>query len=559
MRFLLNLMASVCLAMLGCFFFVAMEGFAVPHRDPRQAPLPPALTLTLSGLAATATPALALAPPAALPTPPLSTPPAAEVAANLRRVHVAHAVSSLALMLDFSSTVDFQTEYEPQAHRFGFRVSPVDRSSLAERLRELSTAFGPTEIRTESSMTHEVWLTLADGVAPSAQSRTAAGQQRTLLFDFEVAGHDRSAEVVLPVTLGHLSAGRKAERGRGYNFYQYRWTARDGAGSPVFAHRVDPASGDFEVALALAKDRIHARLTLSDIAAAHAAVGGVNAGFFAIHGNGDPLGLLVSSGRLLSAPIFSRAAVGIFPGGRVLLGNPELSGRIQARGAEMAIDGLNQAREAGKLLLYTHDYGASTLTRGQGFEASVAGGKVLATGECDLPIPPEGFVLSKEGPLPAALAGLRPGDEVSYQYGLTPPWNSSLVAVGGGPRLVVGGKVVAGYESEHFTRQFALERAPRTGVGLTASGKLLLVAVDGRHPPDASGATLPELAEILLSLGAADALNMDGGGSTTCWVTGQVINSPSDRHERPICSALLVVPRSSTQHMASAKDGDDRG
>ncbi|MBI2945139.1 MAG: phosphodiester glycosidase family protein [Candidatus Wallbacteria bacterium] len=551
MQLLLNFIATVCLIVLGCFFFVAMQGFASADGAGSARPRPESLSLPASSLAG-ARPVVATAPLAA------ETPAASpvETAASLRRVHVGRRDASLAVLLDFSGVVDFRTDYEASAHRLGVRISPVDRSSLAVRIEALKDAFGPIEVQSASDRDHELWLTLGEGIAPSRETRTASGQDRSLVLAFEVSGPDPAAELPSPVESGRLSDGRKATIGRGYNFYEYRWLARDGSGSDVFVHRVDSTRGDFDVGLALARDRIHARQPLSDMARARGAAGGINAGYFAIHGNGDPLGLLVSAGRLLAAPIFARSAIGLFPGGRVLFGNPELSGRVILGRSELGIDGLNQAREPEKLLLYTHDYGSSTGTEGPGFEASVAGGRVLAVGECDLPIPPDGYVLSKQGALPGELARLRPGDPIAYQYGLTPPWNSSLVAVGGGPRLLERGLPVRDYEAERFTRQFAMTRAPRTGVGLTATGKLLLVAVDGRRRGVDAGVSLPELSDIFRSLGATDALNMDGGGSTTCWIAGRTVNSPSDRRERPISSALLVLKRAPANVAAAGHAGD---
>jgi exopolysaccharide biosynthesis protein len=87
---------------------------------------------------------------------------------------------------------------------------------------------------------------------------------------------------------------------------------------------------------------------------------------------------------------------------------------------------------------------------------------------------------------------------------------------------------------------------PRTAVGVTRSGALLLATVDGRQPGYSAGATLRETAELMLALGAAEALNLDGGGSTTLVARGAggalaVANRPSDAAgERPVANALAV-------------------
>ncbi len=83
---------------------------------------------------------------------------------------------------------------------------------------------------------------------------------------------------------------------------------------------------------------------------------------------------------------------------------------------------------------------------------------------------------------------------------------------------------------------------PRTAAGRTADNRLLLVVVDGRQPGYSTGMSLRQLAELLVGLGAREAVNLDGGGSSTMWVRGRVVNRPSGGSERQVCSALAVLP-----------------
>lgn len=91
---------------------------------------------------------------------------------------------------------------------------------------------------------------------------------------------------------------------------------------------------------------------------------------------------------------------------------------------------------------------------------------------------------------------------------------------------------------------FNNNRHPRTMVGITGSGHLLFVVVDGRQPGYADGMSLFELRALAHSLGCTDALNLDGGGSTTMVVAGQgingVVNRPSGKVERPVPSIIFV-------------------
>lgn len=87
------------------------------------------------------------------------------------------------------------------------------------------------------------------------------------------------------------------------------------------------------------------------------------------------------------------------------------------------------------------------------------------------------------------------------------------------------------------------DRHPRTALGLTADNKFLLVAVDGRSAT-AFGMSMVELQRAMRALGATQAINMDGGGSTTLWVRGEpnngIVNKPSDGQERSVVNAIAV-------------------
>jgi hypothetical protein len=94
---------------------------------------------------------------------------------------------------------------------------------------------------------------------------------------------------------------------------------------------------------------------------------------------------------------------------------------------------------------------------------------------------------------------------------------------------------------EAFTTSQLAPRNPRSAVGQTADGRLVLVAVDGRQSGYSVGMTNFELAQTMMRLGALRAMALDGGGSTTLAFDGSVLNRPSDGRERPIATALLLM------------------
>lgn len=97
--------------------------------------------------------------------------------------------------------------------------------------------------------------------------------------------------------------------------------------------------------------------------------------------------------------------------------------------------------------------------------------------------------------------------------------------------------------------------APRTAIGQTADGSILLLTIDGRQI-SSIGATLKEEQNVLLAYGAVNAANLDGGSSTTMFYSGQVINSPADAFgERYVPTAFVVIPASGKGVKTNATTG----
>jgi hypothetical protein len=132
---------------------------------------------------------------------------------------------------------------------------------------------------------------------------------------------------------------------------------------------------------------------------------------------------------------------------------------------------------------------------------------------------------------------MRIGDPVRLRW--SNGWGGVLDSIGGMPLLVRDGTAVAPTSCDSYF----CERNPRTGIGVTAEGTILLVTVDGRRSTSV-GMTLIGFARYMIDLGAVGAINLDGGGSTTMWVDGLgLVNDPADpRGERPVGSSVLVLP-----------------
>jgi hypothetical protein len=131
------------------------------------------------------------------------------------------------------------------------------------------------------------------------------------------------------------------------------------------------------------------------------------------------------------------------------------------------------------------------------------------------------------------LNGTRPAD-----------WEAAPDIVGGVGLLAVGGRMVTDWGPEKARAGFATERHPRTVIGTASDRRVWLIAVDGRNNALSLGMSFAELQGLVRRIGLVDALNLDGGGSTTMVVQGTVVNHPSDAAgPRKVSDAIVVATK----------------
>lgn len=263
---------------------------------------------------------------------------------------------------------------------------------------------------------------------------------------------------------------------------------------------------------------------------------------------GDPRDLQIRNGDLISGPT-GHACLWFDGEGNPHCTNVTSNFRVLFPDGASTAFGLNEARQHDGAVLYSALNGTSTRTKGgrelvleplagqpwlplrvgQTFRARVR--EVRETG--DTPLAADSLVLSLGYKLAARTAAIAAGAELSLTTGTFPDLTGITTAIGGGPKLVHNGK-----PWEWSGLQF---RHPRSAIGWNKD-HIFLVVVDGRQSTSA-GMTFPELAAYMVKLGCDEALNFDGGGSTTMWVLGQVVNSPSEGKERPGANSLVIFRR----------------
>ncbi len=115
-------------------------------------------------------------------------------------------------------------------------------------------------------------------------------------------------------------------------------------------------------------------------------------------------------------------------------------------------------------------------------------------------------------------------------------------AVGGGPVLLQKGEIrITNEEELRFAGKAINDKHPRTAMGYTKDGRLIIMVIEGRYPNKAEGVTLGQEAKLLKEVGCFEALNLDGGGSSCMLINGKQTITPSEKGEqRPVPSVFMV-------------------
>ena len=335
----------------------------------------------------------------------------------------------------------------------------------------------------------------------------------------------------------------------------------------VHVVNVDPSRPEISFEAALSNGTASGLERTSAMAArrsaeGHRVVAAINGDVWAGYANlmaHAPNGIHIEGGELMTADSSARPTFGVGPDRVPRIEVVREAMTLTVDGVTFPIDHLNQNPRS-SLGLFTQRFGPHLSTVLTGTEVVIAGLSLPLTPSGTwtgivttvrpagggLPIDPGTVVLAA----PAssfALFALVPGAAVTLTTSITPGWETISQAVSGREYLVRDG---APFVSPRPPS--ASQTHPRSAIGLTAGGQVVMATVDGRLPDESLGITLDELAALMVSRGAVNALNLDGGGSTTLAVrqpgdaTATVANTPSDGRERAVTNSIQVVSSAPT-------------
>jgi hypothetical protein len=320
--------------------------------------------------------------------------------------------------------------------------------------------------------------------------------------------------------------------------------------------KVDPATR-LTIDVALSNNQLPGRERTSSMARRHDAIAATN-GTYGLPW-GRPIGLFSEDGKLHTSPLMGKRAFSISRDESLThIGSPQLhmSARVPDTNSRWRIDTWNEGRPGPRQVAALtpsgtgylkpprwscsarlYRIGPRTWTKGRNGLTTDYVVDAVRCAEGGMR-PRGGTVLSAlwKGVADPDIRALKRKQVIRLRWSLR--WTGVMDMIAGSPTLLEDGAITATDCPDTFC-----DRHPRTGVGVTPQGKLLLVTVDGRQRRSV-GMTPRQFAMLFRRLGARWALNLDGGGSTTMFVRRDgVVNRPSDPGgERAVSSALLVLP-----------------
>ncbi|MFK7694415.1 phosphodiester glycosidase family protein [Paenibacillus sp. HJGM_3] len=307
----------------------------------------------------------------------------------------------------------------------------------------------------------------------------------------------------------------------------------------------------------------------------HPVAAAVNGDFFTAVG--VPSGLQISDGEIIISPSTIKTLLMVLPNGRVKLEHSvTMNATISKPGGEsLVLDSINRSQAAAHTnhaFLFNSRFGESTNVPAGGVEVVIEGknhdgqlkagrrlvGSVVSIRPANnSELLPDQLILSATGEKAEWVRqNLAVGETVHMDVSFDKGVNDAVQVISGnstlGKVLLLDGEIPA--EILDPADSLNTSREPRTMLG-TKDGKLFIVVVDGRQPGHSNGLTLAEGAKYLKSLGADQAINLDGGGSSTYYARQPgdelptLLNRPSDGIERTVANSIMVLPKKSDKKL----------
>ncbi|MFA6119199.1 MAG: phosphodiester glycosidase family protein [Parachlamydiales bacterium] len=323
-----------------------------------------------------------------------------------------------------------------------------------------------------------------------------------------------------------------------------------------YIHIIEIDPDLYEIKAVKALDNGIGRESVLSLSNRHKAIAAINGGFFTIGStlDGKACGALKIH-DWVALPFKPRGCIGWN------IHNKPIFDRLLVTidlNKELSVDGLNRQRKTGEIILFNSLFNKSTLTTSDGEELIIQNHIItdIKRGQGSSLIPADGWVLSiqKEHPL---FGFFQKGSSISFDFNImsqtnltiSEEWGKCDYIVGGTPILIKNSTKILDFSPELTIPTFLTNRHARTAIGILPNGNWIFVVVDKTGIFD--GMSMDELSDFMISLSCTNALNLDGGGSSTIVFDGEIKNSPhGDEDEgegqkviRRVSDAIIVIPK----------------
>ena len=286
-------------------------------------------------------------------------------------------------------------------------------------------------------------------------------------------------------------------------------------------------------------------------------IAGTNADFFSLQ-TGVPMSNVIVDGKILTKDGTEQYGIGILDDNTAFMSKFTIhSVMTKEDGSIMSIYNINKYRQPYAAYLMTDEFSTETHNNTKGFDVVLGslegelkiGSEITATVESvdeyegSIAIPKGKLVLTVDSAAPeeflTPISTLSIGEKITISFGITGDerWKKAKLGLG-----ATGGMLI---ENGEVNTKFEAGANPRTALGIKKDGSLLLYTIDGRKKGYSYGAQLKTLANRLKELGCVDAINLDGGGSTSFVLqfpgdnTTTLNNRPSDGSSRAVANFIF--------------------
>jgi exopolysaccharide biosynthesis protein len=359
---------------------------------------------------------------------------------------------------------------------------------------------------------------------------TSTGQKTVIQFPIKLGTRARAKnlagrQIAIDITPTAMTE-RKIAWAPGI-VWQQKWQTLGKDRFPVSILELDPRQVQLRPILSQSNSVIGSS-SIGTIATNQRAAAAINGGYFN-RNTRQPLGAIKINGIWISSPILGRSALGWTAKGSWQIARLTYAESISSgTGQKVANNFLNSGYAQNGVARYTTAWGETyqpimnnelvlTVQNNQVTQITPRG----AAGSIKIPIPTNGYLLVGRGA--GTWADWPLGSKVSIASASNPAaFDRYAHILGAGPWLIQNRQVVLDAQAEKFSGSFGTQSAARSAIAINGQGQIWMVAVHDRA--GGKGATLGELARLLQQMGAVDALNLDGGSSTSLFLGGQLVD-----------------------------------